>query len=132
MTSWEVVRRISLPAVRTGLVGAVALAWGRALGETMAVLMVGGSAANYLPHNVFSPISTMAATIAEQLDSALTDASGMALHALSELAWTLIILTVTTNALARLLVARGGMARRHAGRRLRREEESPWTNAQSA
>ncbi len=78
MTNWEVVRKICLPYVKDGLIGAVALGWGRAMGETMAVLMVSGSAINYLPHSIFSPISTMAAVIADQLDSALTDATHLA------------------------------------------------------
>lgn len=106
MTTWEVVRLICLPYIKEGLVGGIALGWGRALGETMAVLMVSGSAINYLPHNIYSPISTMAAVIADQLDSALTDASHMAVHALAELALVLMLLTLTTNLFARLLVNR--------------------------
>lgn len=104
MTTWETVRYISLPFIRDGLVGAVALGWGRAMGETMAVLMVSGSAVNILPSNIYSPISTMAAFIADQLDSAQTDASGMAVHALSELALVLLVITILTNLLARWLV----------------------------
>ncbi|MCL6592790.1 MAG: phosphate ABC transporter permease subunit PstC [Alicyclobacillus sp.] len=108
MTSWEVVCRICLPYIKEGLIGAVALGWGRAMGETMAVLMVSGSAINDLPHNIYSPISTMAAVIADQLDSALTDASHMAVHALAELALVLMGLTLATNLSARLLVSRSG------------------------
>ncbi|MCL6627576.1 phosphate ABC transporter permease subunit PstC [Alicyclobacillus shizuokensis] len=108
LTSWEVLRHVCLPIVREGLIGAVALGWGRAMGETMAVLMVGGSALNQLPENLYSPISTMAAVIANQLDSALTDASHMAVHALAELAALLLVLTVATNLVARLLVNRVG------------------------
>ncbi|CAM3738483.1 phosphate ABC transporter permease subunit PstC [Alicyclobacillus pomorum] len=108
MTNWEVVRKICLPYVKDGLIGAVALGWGRAMGETMAVLMVSGSAINYLPHSIFSPISTMAAVIADQLDSALTDATHLAVHALAELALVLMLLTLITNFLARWLVHRGG------------------------
>ncbi|MCF8563430.1 phosphate ABC transporter permease subunit PstC [Alicyclobacillus tolerans] len=108
MTSWEVVRLVCLPYIREGLVGAVALGWGRAMGETMAVLMVSGSAINYLPHNIYSPISTMAAVIADQLDSALTDASHMAVHAMAELALVLMVLTLLTNLVARWLVNRSG------------------------
>ncbi len=104
MTSWEVVRFICLPYIKEGLIGAIALGWGRAMGETMAVLMVSGSAVNTLPHNIYSPISTMAAFIADQLDSALTDASHMAVHALAELALILMVITLVTNILARLLV----------------------------
>jgi phosphate transport system permease protein len=106
MTSWEVVRLICLPYVKDGLIGGIALGWGRALGETMAVLMVSGSAINYLPHNIYSPISTMAAVIADQLDSAQTDASHMAIHAIAELALVLMVLTLVTNLLARLLIRR--------------------------
>ncbi|QQE78163.1 phosphate ABC transporter permease subunit PstC [Alicyclobacillus sp. SO9] len=112
MTTWEVVRLISIPYVKDGLVGAIALGWGRAMGETMAVLMVSGSAMNFLPKNIYSPISTMAATIADQLDSALTDATHMAVHALSELALVLMVLTLLTNLLARWLVTRTGQKRR--------------------
>jgi len=104
MTSWEIIRYICLPFIREGLIGAIALGWGRAMGETMAVLMVSGSAMNELPHNLYSPISTMAAYIADQLDSAQTDASHMAVHALAELALVLLVLTLVTNLGARFLV----------------------------
>lgn len=108
MTTWETVRYICLPHIKNGLIGAVALGFGRAMGETMAVLMVSGSALNILPHNIYSPISTMAAFIADQLSSAQTDASGMAVHALSELALVLMVITLCTNLIARLLVQSTG------------------------
>jgi ABC-type phosphate transport system permease subunit len=78
-TPMEVVRRILLPAQRRVLIGATILALGRALGETMAVLMVSGNALNILPGNIYDPISTMAAFIASQLDSALQDPTGILL-----------------------------------------------------
>lgn len=112
MTSWEVIRLVCLPYVREGLVGAVALGWGRAMGETMAVLMVSGSALNYLPPNIFSPISTIAAFIADQLDGALTDETHMAVHALAALALVLMLLTLLTNLVARWLVNQAGRSRR--------------------
>ncbi|WAH38795.1 phosphate ABC transporter permease subunit PstC [Alicyclobacillus dauci] len=119
MTTWETVRFICLPYIKNGLVGAVALGWGRAMGETMAVLMVSGSAINILPHNLYSPISTMAAFIADQLDSAQTDASGMAVHALSEMALVLLIITLLTNLFARWLVGgRSTTKRARAGARV--------------
>ena len=107
LTSFEVVRHIALPWVRRGIFGAVILGWGRALGETMAVLMVSGDAANYLPTNLYSPIATMASTIAALLDSALTDFSGMALHALALIALSLLVITLVSNLFARLLVSFG-------------------------
>lgn len=115
MTSWEVIRYVCLPFIREGLIGAIALGWGRAMGETIAVLMVSGSAINQLPHNLYSPISTLAAFIADQLDSAQTDASHMAVHALAELALVLLVLTLVTNLGARFLVRKAGSRREKVG-----------------
>ncbi|MDA8344514.1 MAG: phosphate ABC transporter permease subunit PstC [Thermaerobacter sp.] len=112
LTRWEVIRGVSLPWASSGIFGAVVLGLGRALGETMAVLMVSGSAANYLPQNIYSPIGTMAATIVSQLDSAMTDPTGMAVHALAEVALVLFLISVVVNVPARLLLSaaarRGG------------------------
>lgn len=103
-THFEVVIRTLLPTVRVTLIGSVVLAVGRALGETMAVLMVSGGALNYLPTTLFTPISTMAAFILSQLDSALEDPSGMAVRALAEIALVLFLITLVVNIMARILV----------------------------
>ena len=103
-TRMEVMRRILLPGQRPVLIGATILALGRALGETMAVLMVSGNALNVLPHNIYDPISTMAAFIASQLDSALQDPTGMAVRALAEVALLLMLISVAVNAAARGLL----------------------------
>jgi len=95
------------------LIGASFLALGRAMGETMAVLMVSGNGLNYLPQNIYAPISTMAAFIASQLDSALQDPSGMAVRSLAEIALVLCLLSIAVNAGARLMLlfwARAGGA----------------------
>jgi phosphate transport system permease protein len=102
-TRVEVLRKILLPAVRIPLIGSAILALGRALGETMAVLMVSGGAQNYLPNSLYSPITSMAAFIASQLDSALQDTSGMAVRSLAEIALVLLIIAVIVNVIARLL-----------------------------
>ena len=107
-TSWQAVTRAVLPSVRTGIAGSVLLAFGRALGETMAVLMVCGAAINTLPQNIFAPINTIAAVIVSQLESALTDASGMAQRSLGELALTLFLITLIVNAVARVVLRGGG------------------------
>jgi len=107
-THFEVVVGTMLPTVRTTLIGAIVLALGRALGETMAVLMVSGGALNYLPGTIFTPISTMAAFILSQLDSALQDPSDMAVKSLAEIALVLFVITVIVNAAARLLVRSTG------------------------
>lgn len=100
----EVFWHITLPKLRKVLIGVGILALGRALGETMAVLMVSGNALNYLPSNIYAPISTMAAFIVSQLDSALQDPTNMAVEALSEIALVLLLLTIVVNIAARLLL----------------------------
>nr|GBQ30084.1 hypothetical protein AA700_1725 [Acidiphilium acidophilum DSM 700] len=70
----------------------------------MAVLMVSGGALNYLPKTIFTPISTMAAFILSQLDSALSDPTGMAVKSLAEIALVLFVITLAVNALARVIV----------------------------
>lgn len=100
----EVMRKILLPGQRTVLVGASILALGRALGETMAVLMVSGNALNILPGNIYDPISTMAAFIVSQLDSAMQDPTGMAVRALAEVALLLMVISVLVNGVAQALL----------------------------
>lgn len=69
-TQWQTIRGVVLPAARSGLVIAVMLGIGRAIGETMAVLMVTGNAAN-IPElgagMFFQPVRTMTATIAAEM-----------------------------------------------------------------
>lgn len=103
-TRFEVATHVLLRGQRRTLVGAGILALGRALGETMAVLMVSGNALNTLPERIYSPISTMAAFIAAQLDSALGDQTGLAVRSLAEIALVLLVISVLTNTLSRLLL----------------------------
>ncbi len=100
---FEVAVRAMLPMVRGSIVGAIILGLGRALGETMAVLMVSGGAINHLPGTITSPISTMASFIVSQLDSAEQDPTGMAVRSLAEIALVLFIITVIVNVIARLI-----------------------------
>lgn len=102
-TRFEVSSKVMMPQVRRALVGVTILGFGRALGETMAVLMVSGNALS-VPDNIYSPISTMASFIVSQLDSALQDPTGMAVASLTEIGLLLLIIGVVVNALARLLL----------------------------
>ncbi len=104
----EVVLRILLPQNKKVLIGATILALGRALGETMAVLMVSGNALNVLPSNIYSPISTMASFIVSQLDSALQDPTGMAVMSLAEVGLVLMVISILVNAVARALLSLTG------------------------
>lgn len=113
-TSWQAVTRAVIPSVRSGMMASILVALGRALGETMAVLMVSGAAVNQFPSNIFQAVNTIAAVIVSQLDSALTDASGLAQRSLAELAVVLFLITVTVNGIARIILHgadRGGNPR---------------------
>jgi phosphate transport system permease protein len=68
-TRWQIVYRVLLPAAKNGLLAAVLLGVGRAVGETMAVLMATGHAVN-IPHSIFDPVRTLTATIAAELGEA--------------------------------------------------------------
>jgi len=63
---WEIVHRVLFPAAKNGLLAAVLLGVGRAIGETMAVLMATGHAIQ-IPHSLVDPIRTLTATIAAEL-----------------------------------------------------------------
>ena len=69
-THWQTIYRVLLPAASSGIVAAVMLGIGRAIGETMAVMMVTGNAANIPALNsaiFFQPVRTMTATIAAEM-----------------------------------------------------------------
>ena len=68
-TRWQLVYRVLLPAAKNGLLAAVLLGVGRAVGETMAVLMATGHAVN-IPDSIFDPVRTLTATIAAELGEA--------------------------------------------------------------
>ena len=107
-TRFEMVRKVMLRAIRKSVIGAVILGLGRALGETMAVLMVSGGALNYLPKTIYSPVTTMAAFIVSQLDSALQDPTNMAVYSLAEIALVLLLIAVVVNIIARALTGGQG------------------------
>ncbi len=100
-TRWEMITRVVLPYGRSGLVGAVILGLGRALGETMAVTMVIGNAYRISP-SLFSPGSTVASKIANEFG----EAAGLSLSSLIELALILFLITLIVNLIARILVWR--------------------------
>jgi phosphate transport system permease protein len=116
MTESETVRHVTIPFIRTGIVAAAVLGWARALGETMAILVISGNALNIYPHSVYDPFSTMASAIAGFLDSALTDPTGMAVHALAEVGLVLLLVTLLANFGGRLLTRRFSAAGLPVGR----------------
>jgi phosphate transport system permease protein len=98
-TQWEAIR-VALAYGRTGIVGAIMLGFGRALGETMAVTMVIGNNPT-VSVSLFSPQYTMAAVIANEFTEATDD---LHLHALIEIGLVLFIITLVVNAMSRALI----------------------------
>jgi len=101
-TKWEVVTGAIIPYCRSGLVGASILGLGRALGETMAVLMVIGKDYN-ISSSLFRPASTAATTIASEFNEATYP---LYISSLVELGLILLGITLLVNVLAHLLVWR--------------------------
>jgi phosphate transport system permease protein len=109
-TRFEAIRT-ALFYARTGIIGALMLGFGRALGETMAVTMVIGNNPK-ISMSLFAPQYTMAAVLANEFTEADTD---LYLNALIEIGLVLFIITLIVNGLSRLLI--WSMAR--SGRRSR-------------
>jgi phosphate transport system permease protein len=109
-TRWEMLRMGVLRNARMGIVGAVILGLGRALGETMAVTMVIGNHPDIL-RNLLNPAYTLASVIANEF----TEATGaLYTSALIEIGLALFLVTIVVNAIARVLVwavTRGAPAR---------------------
>lgn len=101
-TRWEVVTRAVLPAARSGIIGAVILAFGRALGETMAVTMVIGNAQS-IPTSIFGQAQTIASKIATTFSEASV---GIQTSSLIALGLILLVITLALNVVARWLVSR--------------------------
>jgi phosphate transport system permease protein len=95
---------------RTGIVGAVMLGFGRALGETMAVTMVIGNAPK-VSVSLFAPQHTMAAVLANEFTEASDE---LYLHALIEIGLVLFIITLIVNSLSRILIWSMGRSARAA------------------
>jgi phosphate transport system permease protein len=102
-TRWEVMRSVVLPRSRPGIVGAIMLGLGRALGETIAVaLLIGGATA--INASIFQPGETVASKIVNTFQESAPEA----VRALIALGVTLFAITIVINIAARLIVRRMG------------------------
>jgi phosphate transport system permease protein len=102
-TRWEMIRLAVLPYARSGIVSAVMLGLGRALGETMAVAMV-LSASGVVSFNLIS--NTNPSTIAANIALKFPDSTGLAVNALVASGLVLFVITFLVNFAARSIVAR--------------------------
>lgn len=93
-TRWQTIVRVSIPVAKSGITAGIILGIGRAIGETMAVLMVTGNASS-MPHSLFDPVRTIPATIAAELGEA--PAGGLHYKALFALGIILFIITFCIN-----------------------------------
>lgn len=101
-TRWEAAWTAVVPYARSGIIGAVILGLGRALGETMAVTMLIGNR-HEISASLFAPGYTMAAAIANEFTEATGD---IHLAALSYVAFALFVITLLINGVARFLIWR--------------------------
>ena len=107
-TKWQTIWRVVLPAARSGVIIAVMLGIGRAIGETMAVMMVTGNAAR-IPREwyaLFLPVRTMTATIAAEMGEVAQ--GSVHYHVLFAVGILLFVVTFLINAVASLVIIRGG------------------------
>ncbi|HRH93894.1 MAG TPA: phosphate ABC transporter permease subunit PstC [Candidatus Peribacteria bacterium] len=102
-THWTSIWRVVIPAARSGIAGAVMLGLGRAIGETMIVLMVAGNSLEF-PHSLLDPVRPMTATIAiEVREVVVGDLHWSALFAIGLL---LFLITFAINSITDLLLHR--------------------------
>ena len=99
-TRWEMVRVALIPYARSGVLGAVILGLGRAIGETMAVTMVIGNTPQ-ISLSLLAPGYTMPSVIANEFAETT---SKLHASALMEVGLILLVVTIIINALARLLI----------------------------
>jgi phosphate transport system permease protein len=104
-TQWQTIWRVVLPAARSGIVAAVILGMGRAVGETMAVIMVAGNSVQ-MPHSMLDSVRTLTANIALEMGYA----SGDHRAALFATGVVLFLIIMGLNSIANL--ARSGQKRR--------------------
>jgi phosphate transport system permease protein len=100
-TRWETILGVIVPTASRGIYGSIILAFGRALGETMALAMLVGNA-NTLSWSLFSPSTTLAALIALQFN----EAGSVEVGALMYGALVLLAITMLVNALGTVVLAR--------------------------
>lgn len=100
-TRWETILQVLIPAAFSGIVSAVMLALGRAMGETMAVTMLIGNS-NNISISLLAPGNTISSLLANQF----SEASGLQVSALMYAALVLFFLTLVVNIMAEFIVLR--------------------------
>ncbi|MFO7659577.1 MAG: phosphate ABC transporter permease subunit PstC [Candidatus Cloacimonadaceae bacterium] len=97
---WETICRVVVPAARRGIIGSVLLGFGRAIGETMVVLMVAGGSAK-IPNSIFAPARPMTSAIAAEMGE--TVIGDLHYQSLFAIAIVLFLITFGTNLITELV-----------------------------
>jgi phosphate transport system permease protein len=112
-THWQTIERVTLPAARSGIIAAIILGVGRALGETMAMIMVIGNSIRIpqpLGDNPLTLFLSQARTLTGNIAVEIKYATGLHEDALFATGVVLFVLTMIVNATARILIQRGTRA----------------------
>ena len=100
-TRWQTVRMVMLPAARSGVIASIILGMGRAIGETMAVIMIAGNAIS-IPNSILAPVRTLTSNIALEMGYA----SGEHREALFATGVILFVIIMILNTIANVTSAR--------------------------
>jgi phosphate transport system permease protein len=100
---WQTLTKVVMPAAGSGISTAIILGMGRAVGETMTVLMVAGGAA-VIPHSIFDPVRPMTSTIAAEMGEAVM--GSLHYHALFAIGLILFLITLGINIVAEIVSRR--------------------------
>ena len=100
-TKWQTVRMVLLPAARSGIIASIILGMGRAIGETMAVIMIAGNAVS-VPHSLLAPVRTLTSNIALEMGYA----AGEHRQALFATGVILFVIIMALNTVANLTSSR--------------------------
>jgi phosphate transport system permease protein len=98
---WEIVYRVLFPAAKSGLMASCMLGLGRAIGETMAVLLATGNK-NAIPGSLLDPVTTLTATIASEMGDAVSGSDHMA--SLFTIGLLLLVITCAINLTANVFI----------------------------
>lgn len=105
-TKWQTTKMVTLPAAKSGIIASIILGMGRAIGETMATIMIAGNAV-MIPHSILDPVRTLTSNIALEMGYA----SGEHRQALFATGVILFIIIMILNTIANATSAKGKAAK---------------------
>lgn len=104
-TRWKTIRSVTIPAAASGITAGIVLGFGRAIGETIAVMMVTGGSP-IIPTSIFSPVRTMPQSIAAEMGEAVLGSTHY--NALFAIGIVLFVITFILSSFASRLIKRSG------------------------